>query len=81
MLNDICKVKTDSQEKLKNLQTKRPIFLSCYEPKGMKSCSEVPRIQPVKGKAKRQIHARYPFLGGGTYQPPVLSVLYLQMGY
>ena len=33
------------------------------------------------GKAKRKIHARYPFLGGGTYQPPVLSVLYLQVGY
>ena len=36
---------------------------------------------PVRGKAKRKIHARYPFLGGGTYQPPVLSVLYLQVGY
>ena len=34
-----------------------------------------------RGKAKRKIHARYPFLGGGTYQPPVLSVLYLQVGY
>ena len=29
----------------------------------------------------QKIHARYPFLGGGTYQPPVLSVLYLQVGY
>ena len=35
----------------------------------------------LRGKAKRKIHARYPFLGGGTYQPPVLSVLYLQVGY
>ena len=35
----------------------------------------------LRGKAKRTIHARYPFLGGGTYQPPVLSVLYLQVGY
>ena len=35
----------------------------------------------IRGKAKRKIHARYPFLGGGTYQPPVLSVLYLQVGY
>ena len=33
------------------------------------------------GKVKRKIHAWYPFLGGGTYQPPVLSVLYLQVGY
>ena len=33
------------------------------------------------GKAKMKIHSRYPFLGGGTYQPPVLSVLYLQVGY
>ena len=24
----------------------------------------------IRGKAKRKIHARYPFLGGGTYQPP-----------
>ena len=30
---------------------------------------------------KRKIHARYPFLGSGSYQPPVLSVLYLQVGY
>ena len=35
----------------------------------------------VRGKAKRKIHARYPFLGDGTYQPPVLSVLYFQVGY
>ena len=35
----------------------------------------------ILGKAKRKIHARYPFLGGGTYQLPVLSVLYLQVGY
>ena len=35
----------------------------------------------LRGKAKRKIHAWYPFLGGGTYQPPVLSVLYLQEGY
>ena len=35
----------------------------------------------IRGKAKRKIRARYPFIGGGTYQPPVLSVLYLQVGY
>ena len=35
----------------------------------------------LSGKAKRKIHARYPFLGGDTYQPPMLSVLYLQVGY
>ena len=35
----------------------------------------------IRGKAKRKIHAGYPFLGGGTYQPPVLSVSYLQVGY
>ena len=35
----------------------------------------------IRDKAKRKIHARYPFLGGGTYQPPMLSVLYLQVGY
>ena len=35
----------------------------------------------LRGKAKRKIHARYPFLGGGTSQPPVLSVLYLQVAY
>ena len=35
----------------------------------------------IRGKAKRKIQAKYPFLGGGTYQPPVLSVLYLQVGY
>ena len=34
-----------------------------------------------RGKAKRKIDVRYPFLGGGTYQPPVLSVLYFQVGY
>ena len=38
-------------------------------------------IAKVRDKAKRTIHARYPFLGGGTYQPSVLSVLYLQVGY
>ena len=38
-------------------------------------------IIAIRGKAKRKIHARYPFLGGGTNQPPVLSVLYLQVGY
>ena len=36
-------------------------------------------IRVISGKAKK-IHARYPFLGDGTYQPPVLSVLYLQVG-
>ena len=35
----------------------------------------------IRGKAKKEIHARYPFLGGGTYQPPMLSVLYLQVGH
>ena len=35
----------------------------------------------IRGKAKRKIQARYLILGGGTYQPPVLSVLYLQVGY
>ena len=35
----------------------------------------------IRGKAKRKIHARYLFLGGGTYQLPVLSVLYLQVRY
>ena len=35
----------------------------------------------IRGKAKRKIHVRYPFLGGSTYQPPVLSVSYLQVGY
>ena len=35
----------------------------------------------LRGKAKRKIHARYPFLGDGTYQPPVLSVLYSKVGY
>ena len=35
----------------------------------------------LRGKAKTKIHARYPFLGGGTYQPPVLSVSFLQVGY
>ena len=33
------------------------------------------------GQGQKKIHARYPFLGGGTYQPPVLSVFYLQVGY
>ena len=33
----------------------------------------------TRGKAKTKIHARYPFLGGGTHQPPVVSVLYLQV--
>ena len=41
-----------------------------------KSCSYT-----LRGKAKRKIHARYPILGGGTYQLPMLSVLYLQVGY
>ena len=33
----------------------------------------------VGGKAKTKIHAMYRFLGGGTYQPPVLSVSFLQV--
>ena len=32
-------------------------------------------------KAETKIHARYPFLGGGTYQPLVLSVSFLQVRY
>ena len=38
----ICKVKTDSQENLKSLQVKRPIFSVVYEAKGMKFCTQVP---------------------------------------
>ena len=41
---------------------------------------EIQQKPYIRGKAKRKIHARYPCLGGGTYQPPVLSVLYLQVG-
>ena len=39
------------------------------------------QLPSIGGKAKRKIHARYPFLGVGTYQPSVLSVLHLQVGY
>ena len=37
-------------------------------------------VKTLGGKAEK-IHARYPFLRGDTYQPPVLSVLYLQVRY
>ena len=35
--------------------------------------SKAPKLSlKVGGKAKAKIHAMYPFLGGGTYQRPVL---------
>ena len=43
--------------------------------------NKVVGVRQVRGKAKTKIQTRYPFLGGGTYQLPVLSVLYLQVGY
>ena len=36
--------------------------------------------EPLGARPKKN-HARYPFLGSGSYQPPMLSVLYLQVGY
>ena len=43
MKHYICRVKTDSQENLKNLQVNAPFFSVVYEAKGMKFCTQVPR--------------------------------------